>query len=159
MSIFNRIVSAGGGNRIFKALRGGEEGLVYSAWGSFWPGMGASTYYVAAQTAADKTDRVLEIIHAQLEKAGSDITAKELKNAKRASVVGELIYKQTLSGQAQWAALSELYGMGYDFPKTYLDRIEKVTLEDLKRVAEKYLKNPFVLKLVPRKGGKGTEGD
>ncbi len=160
MTLMNVIVAGGQGNWIHDALRGREEGLVYSAYGSFWPGLGAGTWYVKAQCAPEKADRVLSIIQENLEKVREEGVGEEaLQNAKRACVVGELLYKQTLSGQAQWSALSELYGMGYDFPKTYLEKIERVTAEDVQRVARTYLKNPMILKLVPETSGSEKKGE
>ena len=152
MSIMNLIVSAGSGNRIHDVLRGKEEGLVYSVYGSCWPGIGTGTYYVAAQTAPEKAERVLSLIMEELRKVAADgVTDKELEDAKRDCVVGEMFYKQTLSGQAQWTALCELYGQGFDFPKRYLPLIEKVSAADVKAAAQKYLKDPLIFRMVPKK--------
>jgi zinc protease len=47
----------------------------------------------------------------------------------------------TISGQAQQAALDELYGLGYQYDKTFDERIGAVSKDDVIAVANKYLKN------------------
>ncbi|MCU0723295.1 MAG: insulinase family protein [Planctomycetes bacterium] len=157
-SLFHYVVSGGSGNWVHEALRGKEEGLVYSAGGSFWPGVNTGTYYVYAQTAPEKAERVLALVREVLARAAAKgISAEDLETAKHAFLVGEALGQQTLSGQAQWTALSELYGQGYDFPAKYLDLVKAVTLEDVNRMAVAYLKNPLVLRLVPKKKPEGPK--
>ncbi len=56
----------------------------------------------------------------------------------------------TIAAQAQQAALFDLYGLGYDYDKTFDERIEAVTLEDVVRVAKKYLNHHLLVTLSPR---------
>jgi zinc protease len=157
-SLLNLVVSAGSGNWVHEALRGREEGLVYLAYGSYWPGFGTGYYYIAALTAPEKAERVLALIQEQVQRAiEKGVSADELDVAKRACIVGEALGQQTLAGQAQWSCLSELCGQGFDFPEKYLDKVKAVSVEDVNRMAATYLKNPFVFRFVPKKkpaGGK-----
>jgi zinc protease len=50
----------------------------------------------------------------------------------------------TIASQARTAALDELFGLGYDYDKHFDQRIEAVTLDDVVRVARKYL-NDYLL--------------
>ncbi len=47
----------------------------------------------------------------------------------------------TIASQARQAALDELYGLGYAYDDTFEARIEAVTLDDVVRVARRYLNN------------------
>ena len=59
------------------------------------------------------------------------------------------VYTQKLEDQAQQAALTELYGLGYDFAEKYVQKIDAVTVADVRRVAEAYLNHPLLLTLGP----------
>ena len=53
--------------------------------------------------------------------------------------------------QAQQAALDELYGLGYDYHKTFDARIEAVKLKDVVKVAKKYFGNHVLVTSSPEK--------
>jgi zinc protease len=55
----------------------------------------------------------------------------------------------TIAAQAKLAAIYELYGLGYDYDKTFDARIQAVKLEDVVRVANKYLGNHIITTLSP----------
>src|SRR5258707_6073940 len=68
------------------------------------------------------------------------LTAEELKRAK-AKVIGQKkISRQDLGGLAMTTALDELFGLGYAYSETDDAKYEAVTLEQIKAVAQKYLK-------------------
>jgi predicted Zn-dependent peptidase len=77
------------------------------------------------------------------------LTAEELKRAK-AKVIGQRkISRQDLGTLAMSTALDELYGLGYAHSETEDALYEAVTLDQVKAVAEKYLKpNALVIALV-----------
>ena len=69
------------------------------------------------------------------------ITDEELTLAKNELRVSRQVARQTNDFYSLTAALDELYGLGFDNMDRYDARIEKVTKEDVKAVAQKYL-NP-----------------
>ena len=66
------------------------------------------------------------------------VTDEELFSAKRELIAGFEIKKQTNGFFADTTALDELYGLGYDDIFKYGQAIDKVTKEDVVRVADKY---------------------
>jgi predicted Zn-dependent peptidase len=55
-------------------------------------------------------------------------------------------------------ALDELYGLGYDFFKTVDDKYRAVTMDDIKRVAERYFNNkPHAVAIVRPSAAKSVE--
>jgi zinc protease len=77
------------------------------------------------------------------------LTAEELKRAKAKIIGSKKIARQDLGSLASLTALDELYGLGYQ--RTDLDdaKFEAVTLEQVKAVAQKYLKpDAFVISVV-----------
>ena len=59
----------------------------------------------------------------------------------------------TIGEQAQQAALDELYGLGYDYHKTFDARIEAVTLKDVVEAARKYFGNHVLVTSSPERSG------
>ena len=51
--------------------------------------------------------------------------------------------------QARQAALDDLYGLGYDYDKTFDARIQAVTLDDVVRVARQCLTNQVLVTTSP----------
>ena len=68
------------------------------------------------------------------------LTAEELKRSK-AKVLGQKkIARQDLGSLAMASALDELYGLGYAHAETEDGLFEAVTLDQIKAVAQKYLR-------------------
>lgn len=98
---------------------------------------GYALFYVA--TTKDKVNRAREALLAQINVIRSrPISANELDLAKREAITNYEISMQTNSFYSSQSALDELYGIGYDNIYKYKDRIEAVTEEDVKSVAQKY---------------------
>ena len=55
----------------------------------------------------------------------------------------------TMAEQARQAAVDELYGLGYDYRKTFDARIHAVKLEDVAAAARKYLGNHVLVTASP----------
>ena len=67
------------------------------------------------------------------------IGSEELDSAKREIISGYKMLMQTNGSYSFQSALDELYGLGYDNLYKYEENINKVTKEDVKRAADKYL--------------------
>jgi Zn-dependent M16 (insulinase) family peptidase len=77
-----------------------------------------------------------------------DISEKELNSARVARLNAFPSMFSTVFGNAQSFARLELENRPRDFYDTYLDRYQKVTMADVKRVAKKYLQPDKMIVLV-----------
>jgi zinc protease len=68
-------------------------------------------------------------------------TETELVTAKGMIITTDDLSRQTDASQATDAAIGQMYGLGYDFEQKFLEKVKAVTLDDVKRVANKYLNN------------------
>ena len=137
--ITNNILGGGGEGYLFKNLRE-DKGYTYGAYSS----LGSSRYGVARFSAGAKvrnmvTDSaVTEIVNEIVRIRTELVDAELLKNAK-AKYVGNFIMRlerpQTI---ANYALNIKLNDLPEDFYETYLEKINAVTAEDVKRVANKY---------------------
>jgi zinc protease len=100
------------------------------------------------------TDLVLE----QVERAKTTLVGtEELARAQRTAVTAQELSLQSLGEQALDSALNELYGLGYDFTEQLMERVRKVSAEDLERVARKYFTNPVITLCRPKPKGEGEQ--
>ena len=81
--------------------------------------------------------------------ATEGLTAEELARAKKKLIGQQQIANQSNDSFGYQCALDELYGLGFDHYKTLEREVEKVTLDEIKRVAAKYFRDqPYVLATV-----------
>lgn len=128
------------GGWLHNELRG--EGLVYYVHALQITGPAPGYFVVLSQVAPDKIQEVVQRIQKNLDKAkAGKISDEEFERSKEMVIALHAQQNTTISGQAQQAALDDLYGLGYSYDKSFDQRINAVTKEDVIAVANKYLKN------------------
>ncbi len=128
------------GGWLHNELRG--EGLVYFVHASQMTGPAPGFFEIIAQTRPDKLDEVVGRIENNVVRAKEGkISEDEFRTAKQRVIALHAQENTTIASQAQQALLDELYGLGYDFNKTFDARMEAVQLKDLAAVARKYFGN------------------
>jgi zinc protease len=136
------------GGWLHTELRG--EGLVYYVQASQITGPVAGYFTVLAQTMPEKLPEVVKRILKNIEKAkAGKIDEDEFRVAVDRVTALHAQENTTIAAQAKLAALYELYGLGYDYDKTFDARIKAVKLEDVVRVARKYLGNYILTTMSP----------
>jgi len=157
MKLLDVVLSGGGhpGGWLHEALRG--AGLVYEVHAFNILGLDPRHFQIQAITNPAAVDEVKAIIIEKIEKMKKgEITEEEFRRAKKICITEELMSRQTNTAQAQTAAIDELYGLGYDFDSFFAERIEAVTIEDVVRVANKYLTH-YVCVVVTQKPAEPEE--
>ncbi|NQU21808.1 MAG: insulinase family protein [Candidatus Nealsonbacteria bacterium] len=136
------------GGWLHNELRG--EGLVYFVHAMQIAGPAPGFFAVMCQTQPEKIDEVVGRIRQNVARAREGkITAEEFRTALQMITALHAQANTTIAAQARQAALDDLYGLGYDYDKTFDARIEAVTLEDVVRVAKKYLNHHVLVTLSP----------
>jgi len=139
VDILTSIIGGGMNSRLFLKVRE-ELGKAYHLSGRYVPGpdMGLIIFY-AATTDAD-VEKVKEILKEQLveirDKAVSDVELTEVKTYLKG--VNQMSL-ETNASLASVTALEELYGLGFRHYKDYNQNIDKVTKDDIQRIAGLYL--------------------
>jgi len=136
------------GGWLHNELRG--QGLVYFVHAFLISGPAPGYFAVLAQTHPDKIDEVVERIRKNMDRAVSGkISREEFSTAQEMVIALHAQENTTIGEQAQQAALDELYGLGYDYNRTFDARIQAVKLEDVVRVAGKCLGNHVLVTTSP----------
>ncbi len=126
------------GSRFFIRIRE-KMGLAYFVGSSQMPGLvpGPFAFYVG--TSPQKADAVkVELLDEIKSLATGGLTEVELMRSKEKLLGQQDIRNQSNDAFAYAAALDELYGLGFDHYKKLKKDVEALTLDDVKRVAEKY---------------------
>jgi predicted Zn-dependent peptidase len=142
----------GGGSfssRITQVVRT-DNGLAYTANSS----VGAGLHYPGTLAAFVQTKNSTVVFATQLmineieRMRAGDIAEKDLRFAKTARMRAFPSMFSTIFGNIRGFAQLEMDKRPMDFYQTYLARYEKVTLADVKRVAQKYLQTDKMLVVV-----------
>ena len=138
------------GSRFFIRIRE-ELGLAYFVGSSQLLGLapGLFTFYVGtdplkvAQVIAALTDEIAQL-------ANNGLSADELKRAKKKLLGKQAIAHQRNSSLAYTSALDELYGLGYLYHEEMAQRLEKITLEEVREVANRYFRDQSPVTVIVR---------
>lgn len=128
------------GSRLFMRIRD-KLGLAYYVGAQNFPGLvpGYFAFYVGTEPA--KVGQVEKELLKEADLLRTEgLTAEELKRSKAKIIGQKKIARQDLGGLALSVALDELYGLGYQNIDTEDAKYEAVTLEQVKVVAQEYLK-------------------
>ncbi len=137
------------GSRLFVRIRD-KLGLAYYVGAQSFLGIVPGYFAFYAGTEPSKVALVeSEMLKEAAMLREEGLTEEELKRAK-AKVVGQKkISRQDLGTYALTAALDELYGLGYLNSDTEDAKFEAVTLDEIRRVAQKYLTpDTFVVAMI-----------
>ncbi|MBI5267566.1 MAG: insulinase family protein [candidate division Zixibacteria bacterium] len=118
-----------------------DEGLAYRTGSSFDIGSpDFGTFNAYCQTKAATAHKAMTIMMEEIRKIReTGATAQELKEARDAAINRTVFNFDTPGKIIRSLMMVEFDGWPMDFYATYLDNYRKVTVEDIKRVAQKYL--------------------
>jgi len=138
--VLNHIMGGGGFGSVLMDEVREKRGLAYSVYSYFQPLAVPGPYIINLQTRADQADVAGDVVRDVLaDMFEHGVSRKQLEDAK-ANMVGG--FAQKIDSNRERVSLMTMIGM-YDLPLDYLsswtDRIKAVSLEDVRKVAVKYL--------------------
>src|SRR5881628_2305838 len=141
LDLLSTILGEGRSSRLYRRVRE-EAGLAFriSAF-SYTPG-DPGLFGIDATLDPKKRDAAEQLvlrITDEVKQAG--VTAEELTKAKKISLSHYLGALTTMRGQASDMGSNWFLTRNLNFSRDYLDAVQKVTLDDIKRVAANYLTN------------------
>jgi zinc protease len=138
LDVLNAVLSGQGG-RLFLELRD-KQGLAYSVNSSNYEGIEPGFIAVYMGTDPHKRDIALSGMKKELELlTKKPISRAELSRAQRYLIGSFDLDLQRNQSVAALMAYDEVYGLGYHHYKDYANNIRKVSIQDVHRVAKKYL--------------------
>ena len=150
MKLMSTILGEGLSSRLWVELRE-RHGLAYEVGGMYPELDGPSHMIDYTITTPNHLNEAQSRIFKEIERIKSvSVSSDELEAAKRRLIGHYLLERETSKGRAFNLALQEMLGSGYHADLLTVDRIKKVTREDVLRVARLYLTNYTLLVARPR---------
>jgi len=126
------------GSRFFNRIRE-QMGLAYFVGASQFCGLAPGAFIFYLGTDPKKIEPVTQEMRSEVAALAKDgLSPEELTRAKAKLIGGEAIRNQSNAAFAAACAVDELMGEGFDSYKHRKDEIEKVSLDDVRRVASKF---------------------
>ena len=150
LDVLDGLLTGGGsaGGRLHEELR--EQRLVYYVFGIQVSGFAPGYFVFLAQTSPEDMPEVIGRIRAAVDKIGSEgVPADELEKTKSKLIVAHAMQNTTPSERAFQASIDELYGQGYDYDKSFPERINRVKADDVVAVVKKYFAHGYVITSSP----------
>ncbi|NRA01109.1 MAG: insulinase family protein [Myxococcales bacterium] len=139
LEVLTQILSGQGG-RLFLELRD-RQSLAYSVSAFSIEGVDPGSFGVYMASAPDKLEASIDGIRSELRRVVEDpIDAREFERARSYLIGTQAVGLQMLGTQASLLSLNELYGLGPLHHEGYRERIEAVTPDDVRRVAERVIR-------------------
>src|SRR5207244_3346731 len=152
LDLLSTILGEGRSSRLYRRVRE-QAGLAFSVAAFSYtagdPGLLGVDATLDPRKRDDAEKLILQII-AEVKQAG--VTADELMKAKKMSLSHHLDALTTMRGQASDLGSNWLLTRNLSFSRDYLTAVQKVTLDDIHRVAARYLvdQNLTVTSLNPK---------
>jgi zinc protease len=128
------------GSRLFVRIRE-NLGLAYYVGAQHFVGLQPGYFAFYAGTTPEKLDQVEQEMFIEVAALRAEgLTPEELKRAKAKLLGQKKIARQDLGGYAVATALDELYGLGYGNCDVEDSQYEAVSLDDIRKAAEKYFR-------------------
>ncbi|MGM0634633.1 MAG: M16 family metallopeptidase [Bacteroidota bacterium] len=152
--LMNDILGGSFGSYLNMNLRE-DKGWTYGARSSVGASRYASRFRASAQVRNAVTDSTVVEMLKEIDRIRNEkVDATKLQEAKQKFAGNFTLQLESPSTIARFALNIETNDLPEDFYETYLERMDEVTVEDVNRVAKKYLK-PNQLRFVI--GGKGSD--
>lgn len=154
----NRILGGGGSARLFLNLRE-DKAYTYGAYSSVGNDKNSvSRFRAYASVRNAVTDSAVVEILSEIDKiANTPVSEKELSAAKAAYIGNFIMALEKPSTMASYALNIETEGLDKDYYKTYLEKINAITVTDVENAAKKYFKSSNARVVVTGKGSEVLE--
>ncbi|MEW6131020.1 MAG: pitrilysin family protein [Acidobacteriota bacterium] len=133
--------SPGFTSRIPRILRD-EQGLAYTTFANMTSsaGLDAGRFIAYIGTSPANLKQALQGLRTEVRRMTTEpVTESEIESAK-AYLTGNFVFDfQTNAQVAEFLIEAGLYDLGFDYLKTYPEKIRAVTIDEVSRVAKKYL--------------------
>lgn len=137
--VMNQVLGAGASSRLFMNLRE-AKGYTYGAYSRFDTKRLAGNFETNAEVRTPVTGDSLKEFFYEINRIRNEkATAKELTDAKSFLTGVFPLRAETQEGLTNLLVSQQLYDLPADYLQTYRDKVNAITLEDVERVAKKYI--------------------
>lgn len=135
----DRILGGGPAARLFMNLRE-DKGYTYGAYSNFGGTKFRGTWTSSAEVRTNVTEGAMKEFMYELRRLRDEkVSVEELENAKRAIVGSFALSLEQPQTLLQNIIVQKIYGLPADYWDTYPQKVAAITIDDVQRVAQKYI--------------------
>lgn len=140
VTVMNHILGAGGfSSRLMDSIRD-KQGLAYGITSHYDTHAMPGSFWINLQTRTETTNQAINSVLSEMKAIReAPVTDQELAEAKAFLMGSFPLRLDSTAKMAQVLAQVEFYGLGLDYFSQYTTWIERVTKEDVQRVAQQYI--------------------
>lgn len=140
VTVMNHILGAGGfSSRLMDSIRD-KQGLAYGITSHYDARAMPGSFWINLQTRTETTNQAISSVLSEMKAIReAPVTDQELAEAKAFLMGSFPLRLDSTAKMAQVLSQVEFYGLGFDYFSQYTKWIERVTREDVQRVAKQYL--------------------
>jgi len=140
VTVMNYILGAGGfSSRLMDSIRD-KQGLAYGIMSHFDARLMPGSFWVNLQTKTETTNQAITSVLSEIKSIrDTPVSDQELAEAKSFLMGSFPLRFDSTAKLAHVLAQVELYGLGFEYFSDYQKWIDRVTKEDVQRVAKQYL--------------------
>ncbi|MCG3778908.1 MAG: putative zinc protease [Nitrospira sp.] len=140
VTVMNYILGAGGfSSRLMDSIRD-KQGLAYGIMSHFDSRLMPGSFWVSLQTKTETTNQAITGVLTEINSIRDQpVSDQELAEAKSFLVGSFPLRLDSTAKLAQMLAQVEFYGLGFEYFTQYPKWIDRVTKDDVRRVAKQYL--------------------
>ena len=140
MMLMHTVLGATASSRLFMNLRE-EKGYTYGAYSNLDARRSAGTFRATAEVRTQVTGDSLKEFFYELNRIGNDrVSEKEIADAKSYLTGVFPIRLETQEGLTDQLVQIKMLNLPDDYLENYRGRVQAVTIEEIQRVAQKYIK-------------------
>lgn len=149
LQVMNYILGGGGfSSRALDAIRN-ERGLAYSVYSYFSAEKGRGTFEFIMQTRNETALEAIRIARAEMRRIREELVSEEELSDAKDYLTGSFALRfDTNRRVANFLAQMEYFQLGLDYPDRYPGLIQKVTREEIQRVAQRYIRPETLITVI-----------
>jgi zinc protease len=140
VTVMNYILGAGGfSSRLMESIRD-KQGLAYGIMSHFDARLLPGSFWINLQTRTEATNQAIAGVLTEVKNIReAQVSDQELADAKSFLIGSFPLRFDTTAKLTQVLGQVEFYGLGFEYFSQYPKLIERITKEDVQRVAKQYL--------------------
>ncbi|HEU4716266.1 MAG TPA: pitrilysin family protein [Bacteroidia bacterium] len=148
MLVLNTVLGGYFGSRLMSNIRE-DKGYTYGIGSGIMSMYNAGYFVISTEVGAEVTNAALEEIYSEIARLQNDLIPEEELELVRNYMTGVFL-RSTDGPFALGDRLKGLlgYGLGYDYYERYLETIRSVSANELRELAQKYLRKEDIFELV-----------
>ncbi|MFH1145704.1 MAG: pitrilysin family protein [bacterium] len=144
LSLLSTIMGGNMSSRLFIKIRE-RQGLCYSIWSTTASFIDTGSFEIIAGLSKDRIEEAIRRIRAVVDEIGKNgVSERELRQAKEYSQGKLLLKLEDTAEIAHWFAEEALFQNEIETPDQLMERLRKVTREEIKKTAQTVLRWPKV---------------